>query len=89
MGIFFHSREYVKGMEINEIKGIFIMFTSETIKPLIQLEKKIHCFYTYNFKKMPIHERSSVFKDIRLQKVQNYREKHISKGAHIHFRKER
>lgn len=53
MGIFFHSREYVKGMEINEIKGIFIMFTSETIKHLIQLEKKIHCFYTYNFKKCP------------------------------------
>lgn len=26
MGIFFHSREYVKGMEINEIKRIFIMF---------------------------------------------------------------
>lgn len=53
MGIFYHSREYVKDIEINEIKGIFIMFTSETIKHLIQLEKKICCFYAYNLKICP------------------------------------
>lgn len=50
--IFYHSREYAKIWRLMKLRK-YIMFTSETIKHLIQLEKKIHCFYMYNLKTCP------------------------------------
>lgn len=67
----------------------YLLCSFRNYKTFDSVRKENSLFLHIQFKKMPIHERSSVFKDIRLQKVQNYREKHISKGAHIHFRKER